>query len=255
MNEPMPSSPAPSVPAPSASASLQPGSAPAPLKLISSMATRALLAELAAVWQAEPEAAKLSLEAVGGVDAARRVAAGEAFDVVVLAADALDKLIAAGHVLGPRVDLLRSDVAVAVRAGAATPDIDSEAALQRALHAARSVGYSTGPSGTQLLALFERWGMTEAMRAKLVQAPAGVPVGELVASGRVELGFQQLSELMSLPGIQLVGLLPAPVQITTVFAAAVAATSAQPEATRALLAWLAAPERATILQRHGMRPA
>jgi molybdate transport system substrate-binding protein len=226
-----------------------------PLRLISSMATRALLAELAAAWQAEPPRQPLAIESVGGVDAARRVAAGEAFDAVVLAADALDKLIAAGHVIGPRMDLVRSDVAVAVRTGAPWPSIDSEDALRQAVCAAGSIGYSTGPSGTQLLQLFARWGVAEALQTRLVQTPAGVPVGQLVAEGRVELGFQQLSELMTLPGIEVLGTLPEPVCITTVFAAGVAAASPRADAVRALLAWLADPLRAAIKQRHGMHAA
>ncbi|HNT40155.1 MAG TPA: substrate-binding domain-containing protein [Rubrivivax sp.] len=226
-----------------------------PLKLISSMATRALLAELATAWQAEHPQAPLAIESVGGVDAARRVAAAEAFDGVVLAADAIDRLIASGHVLGPRVDLVRSGVAVAVREGDAPPDIGSEAALQRAVRAARTIGYSTGPSGTQLLALFERWGLIDALRARLVQAPSGTPVGRLVAEGRVELGFQQRSELLGLAGIRIVGDMPEPVQITTVFAAGLATVSARAEEVRALLGWLASPAVAAVKQRHGMEAA
>lgn len=226
-----------------------------PLALISSMATRALLAELAAAWQREHPQQPVTVESVGGVDAVRRVAAGEVFDGVVLASDAIDKLIAGGHVLGPRVDLVRSSVAIAVREGAVPPEIGSEEALLRAVRAASSIGYSTGPSGTQLLALFERWGIADELRARLVQSPAGVPVGRLVAEGRVELGFQQLSELMSLPGIRVVGLMPAPVQITTIFSAGVAAASSRAEAVRALLAWLASPAVAPVKQRHGMEAA
>lgn len=229
--------------------------APAALRLISSMATRALLAELAQAWQATHTQQPLAIESVGGVDAAARVAAGEAFDGVVLAADAIDRLLQAGHVQGPRVDLVRSGVAVAVRAGAPLPDIGSEEALQRSVRAARSIGYSTGPSGTQLLALFARWGLRDELQARLLQAPPGVPVGQLVSEGRIELGFQQLSELMNLPGIQVVGTLPAPVQINTVFAAAVATTSRRPQEVQALLAWLAAPPTAPIKQRHGMAAA
>lgn len=225
------------------------------LHCISSMATRLLLGDLAAQWQ-QHSGVETRVESVGGVDAAKRVAAGEAFDVVVLASDALAKLQATGHVVaGSCVDLVRSGVAVAVREGAAKPDIGSEAALQRAVQAARSIGYSTGPSGTQLLALFERWGLADALREKLVQAPPGVPVGQLVAEGRVELGFQQSSELMSLPGITVLGAMPAPVQITTVFSAGLATASERPDAVRPLLAWLAAPAQAAIKARQGMEAA
>jgi molybdate transport system substrate-binding protein len=222
---------------------------------ISSMATRALLADLVADWQAQGGAA-VAIESVGGVDAARRVAAGEALDLVVLASDAIDKLLAGGHLLaGSRVDLVHSAVAVAVRSGAAQPDIGNEDALRAAVLAAPSIGYSTGPSGTQLLQLFDRWGIADQLQGRLVQARAGVPVGSLVASGEVALGFQQRSELMGLAGIQLLGELPAPVQIHTIFSGAVAGTSRQADCVRALLAWLAAPATAAAKQRHGMAAA
>ena len=138
---------------------------------------------------------------VGGVDAARRVSDGEPFDFVVLAADAIEKLAAAGRVdPGSRTDLARSGVAIAVAAGASRPDIGTESALRDAVLHARSIGYSTGPSGTHLVRLFERWGIAEAIAPRIVQASPGVPVATLVARGEVELGFQQLSELMQRAG-------------------------------------------------------
>lgn len=219
------------------------------------MATRLVLAELIAAWQ-QRSGVRVALESVGGVDAAKRVAAGEPFDLVFLASDAIDKLIAAGHVLaGSRVDLVRSGVAVAVRAGAPRPDIASEAALRAAVLGARSLGYSTGPSGVALAQLFERWGIAEQIRDRIVTPPPGVPVGSLVASGEVELGFQQLSELLPLPGITVLGPLPEAVQIVTIFSGGVCAAARQPQAARALLQALAAPETADIKRRHGMEPA
>ena len=221
---------------------------------ISSMATRALLTELAADYRQQRGVAVV-FESVGGVDAARRVQAGEAFDLVVLASDAVDRLAASGHVLGAsKVDLVSSGVAVAVRAGAPQPDIGTEAALRQALLAAISIGYSTGPSGVQLIALFERWGIAETLRDRLVQAPAGIPVGALVARGEVALGFQQLSELMHLDGIQVVGPLPPAVQIVTVFSAAVCSTCQQPAAAGELLDFLMSPQAAEAKRRHGMAP-
>ena len=226
-----------------------------PLAGISSMATRALLAELADAWRARTDSA-VAFESVGGVDAARRVAAGEAFDIVVLAAEAIARLAGAGHVVtGSAVALAHSGVAIAVRTGAQRPDIGSEAALREAVLAARSVGYSTGPSGTALMALFERWGIAAAVGERLVQAPAGVPVGSLVARGEVELGFQQLSELMLLPGIDLLGAMPPEIAIVTTFSAGVCARSARPEAARALIAFLNSADSAAAKQRHGMAPA
>jgi len=222
---------------------------------ISSMATRLLLADLADAWR-QHGGSEVGFESVGGVDAARRIEAGEPFDLVVLAADAIDKLLASGRaVAGSRTDLVRSAVAVAVRAGAPRPDIGSEAALRQSLCAARSIGYSTGPSGVALLGLFERWGLAETLRERLVQAPPGVPVGALVARGEVELGFQQRSELMHLQGIELLGEMPAGTQILTIFSAALCASSAQPGAVRELLAFLRLPATAEIKRRHGFEPA
>lgn len=222
---------------------------------ISSMATRLVLAELAEAYQ-RASGQRLRIESVGGVDAAKRVAAGEAFDVVILASDAIDKLIAAGHVLaGSRVDLVHSGVAVAVRAGAAPPDISSEDAVRAAVQAARSVSYSTGPSGVALAKLFERWGLAEELKTRLVTPPPGIPVGSLVAKGEVALGFQQLSELINLEGIRVVGPLPPAIQITTTFSAGICSTSRQPEAVRALLDYLRAPATAEAKRRQGMEPA
>ena len=129
------------------------------------------------------------------------------------------------------------------------------AALTAAGLAARTVGYSTGPSGVKLARLFERWGIAEQIADRIVTAPPGVPVGALVAQGAVELGFQQLSELMNLEGITLLGPLPPEVQITTTFSAGIATTSSRPEAVRELLDFLASPATAEAKRRNGMDPA
>jgi molybdate transport system substrate-binding protein len=225
------------------------------LKLISSMATRQVLAELAAAWQ-KSSGVEVSIESVGGVDAAKRVQAGEAFDGVVLASDAIDKLIAGGQaVVGSRVDLVRSSVAIAVKAGGPRPDISSEAALRSAIEAAPTIGYSTGPSGTALVKLFEKWGILELLEPRIVQAPPGVPVGTLVARGEVALGFQQLSELMHLGGIDVVGTMPEAISITTIFSAATCAVSKQGEAFGRLAAFMASEQADAVKRSQGMEPA
>lgn len=222
---------------------------------ISSMATRLLLTELLQAWHGrggEP----VQISSVGGVDAAKRVAGGEAFDLVVLASDAIERLIAGGHaVAGSRVDLVHSGVAVAVRAGTPLPDLSDEAAVRAAVRAAPSLSYSTGPSGVALAALFERWGVMDEIRARILTPPPGVPVGSLLASGQVALGFQQLSELMHVDGISIAGPLPDPIQIDTLFSGAVCATSTRASAVRQLLAFMASPEAAPAKQRQGMTPA
>lgn len=221
---------------------------------ISSMATRAVLAELAQGFEART-GVKVAIESVGGVDAAKRVAAGESFDLVLLASDALDKLITSGHVTPGRVDYVHSPVAIAVPAGQPAPDVSSEAALRAAVEAAASIGYSTGPSGQHLMRLFERWGVADALASRTVQAKPGVPVGSQVARGEVSLGFQQLSELQGLPGITIVGLLPPDCAFITTFSGCVANASQQPELAQAFLAHLNTPLTAAIKQRHGMTPA
>jgi molybdate transport system substrate-binding protein len=230
-----------------------------PIQGLCSMATRGLLDDLAAM-HAQRTGVPVCFLAIGGVEAARRVSEGERFDVVVLASEAIDKLLAAGKLdAAGKVDLVRSGVAMAVRAGAPRPDISTEDALRSAVLAAPRIAYSTGPSGVALAALFERWGIAGDIRSRLVQAPPGVPVGALLARGDAELGFQQLSELIGVDGIALVGPLPPAVQITTVFSAAPAAPGigggAEPEAVRALLAFMGSAQSADTKRRHGMEPA
>lgn len=224
------------------------------LKGISSMATRQLLAELTALWR-ERSGQDVAIESVGGVDAAKRVQAGEAFDLVILASDAIDKLMAA-RCLEPdsKVDIVLSGTSVAVPAGAIVPDISSEEAVRAAVRAAPSLSYSTGPSGVALAALFERWGIAEQVKPKIVTPPPGTPVGSLVAKGEVALGFQQLSELIHVQGIRIVGPLPPAIAIDTVFSGAVRKGSAQAGAAREVLAFMASPETAAAKRRQGMLP-
>lgn len=227
------------------------------LRGISSMATRQLLADLVQAWTGR--GLPVGIESVGGVDAARRVMADEAFDLVVLASDAIDRLMAAGKLLpGSRVDLVHSGVSIAVGAGQALPDIATEQALRKTVQTVGRIGFSTGPSGVALQQLFTTWGLAGELADRLVQAPAGVPVASLVARGEVDLGFQQLSELLHMPGITIVGPMPPEVAIVTTFSAAVCATCADPvrqAATRAFIEFMASPECSAAKQRQGMEPA
>ena len=219
------------------------------------MATRQLLAELMAAYF-ERSGQAVAMESVGGVDAAKRVQAGEAFDVVILASDAMAKLIAAGHLRADSLtELVHSGVAVAVRAGTTAPDIGSEDAVRLAVLAAPTLSYSTGPSGAALAKLFERWGIADQMKPRIVTAPPGVPVGSLVARGEVALGFQQLSELIHVDGITIVGPLPSAIQITTTFSAAMTSGCKRAAEVRALLDFMASNDAAAAKQRQGMAPA
>lgn len=231
-------------------------SEPLILGVISSMATKKLLADLGARYESAHPGVRVQVESVGGVDAARRVQDGEAFDGVILAAKAIDELTAAGRIVaGSRADLVKSGVSIAVRAGAPRPDISTEEAVKQAVRTARTVSYSTGPSGVHLQKLFERWGIADEIRPRMVQAKPGVPVGSLVASGEVELGFQQLSELMHLQGIDVLGPLPAAIQTITTFSGGVATASTRPDAVVALLSWMSSAQAEAAKRANGMEPA
>lgn len=221
---------------------------------ISSMATRQILAELSGAYQARTGRI-VAIESVGGVDAAKRIRAGEKFDIVVLAGDAMKKLEADGFLKSDsRAGFAESSIAVAVRSGTRHPDLASEAATKAAVLAAQSVGYSTGPSGTHVLKLLEKWGLDAKDTKRVVQAPPGVPVGTLVARGEVEFGFQQLSEFLEVPGIEVAGLLPAEIQSVTQFACGVGAQAANEAGARDLIAYLTSPDTNATKCKHGMEP-
>jgi len=226
------------------------------LRGISSMATKALLNDLTQAYQAQT-GVTVQIESVGGVDAAKRVQAGEAFDVVLLASDAIERLIASGHVQGgSRHDWVRSPVAVAVQAGAARPDLSHEAAVKAAVLASPTLSYSTGPSGVYLEKLFDRWGIAEQVKPRIVVPPPGTPVGALVASGKAALGFQQLSELIALPGIDVLGTLPADVAFITTFSSGIlsviASDAARVAAVQAFLQFLTSAGVEDVKRKHGM---
>jgi molybdate transport system substrate-binding protein len=222
---------------------------------VSSMATRQILADLAGAYE-QRTGRRVAIEAVGGVEAARRVRAGEPTDVVVLASKVMEQLEAEGHLVpGSRADFARSGIAVAVRSDAPRPNIGDEESVKRAILEASKICYSTGPSGDHLKRLWERWGIAEAVSQRALQAPPGVPVATVVARGEADLGFQQLSELLNVPGVEIVGPLPPEIQAVTVFSAGVSSTSSQQDEARALVAYLTSPDADTAKRQHGMEPA
>ena len=225
----------------------------APVKVLSSMAAREVLAELIRGFPAQT-GQPVAAEAAGGVDVAKRIQAGDDADVVVLSDTAIDKLIAAGLLAAGRVDLVKSGVAIAVRSGAGRPDVSTEAAVQAAVLAASTLSYSTGPSGVYLEQLFARWGILESIRSRIVVPPPGVPVASLVASGKAALGFQQLSELLNVAGIEVLGPLPAAIQSITTFSAGISVRCQQPQVALQLLNYMRLPGATVVKHRYGMEP-
>lgn len=190
---------------------------------------------------------------VPSVQMMTRLKGGETVDLVILSAASLDELTNAG-IVGPRVDLAKSGVGLAVRAGAPKPDISSAEALKRAVLAAKSVVYSTGPSGIYLAGLFERMGIAQQVNSKLKKVQ-GEPAGAAVARGEAEIGFQQMSELLPVPGIDIVGPLSPDVQKITTFSAGFHVAAKESDAAKALVEFLTAPAAAPLIREKGMEPA
>jgi molybdate transport system substrate-binding protein len=184
-----------------------------------------------------------------------RLRRGEPIDVVIMVGYALGKLIEEGKVLPEsRVDLARSAIGVAVRAGAPKPDISSVEALKRTLLAAKSIAYSDSASGVYISTeMFKRLGIADAVAGKSRMIPAE-PVGEVVARGEAEIGFQQISELKPVRGIDIVGPLPPELQKYTVFSAGIVAGAREPDAAKALIGFLASPAAAPAIAESGMEP-
>jgi molybdate transport system substrate-binding protein len=223
------------------------------MRVLSSLAIREPYLELCPQFEKQT-GHKVDTEWRGVVEILKRIKAGEAPDLVIGWRAAMDELGELGKVAGI-VDLAKSWVAVAVKKGAKRPDLGSAESLKRALRAARSAAYSSGPSGMYLKDLFARWGLAEEMKGRLTQTPPGTMVGPLVASGEAEIGFQQMSELQAVAGIDIVGPLPAEIQVVTTFSGGVHVAAKEGEAARAWMDFIASPRSAAVLRKHGMEPA
>ena len=184
-----------------------------------------------------------------------RLGRGEPADVLIMVGYALGDLAKDGKVIADsRVDLVKSLIGVAVKAGAPKPDISSVDALKRTLLAAKSIAYSDSASGVYVSTeMFAKLGITEEMKDKARKIPA-TPVGEIVAHGDAEIGFQQFSELMPVQGIDIVGPLPSELQKVTVFSAGIATVSKEPDAGKALIKFLASPKARAEIVKSGMEP-
>ena len=227
------------------------------LRGISSMATKSVLSQLSIIYF-DKFNIRIDIESVGGVEAVKRIQSNEHFDLVLLGSDSIDRLMTEGHLLAnSRHDWVESQIAVAIPSGSKQPDISSSLAVKNTIISCTSLSYSTGPSGVYLEKLFDSWGITDKVKSCLVVPPPGTPVGSLVASGKVLLGFQQLSELISIPGIEVLGTLPREIAYTTIFSSGLPLVLTSQEnrlkAVKDFLNFLISKEVETIKITNGMK--
>jgi molybdate transport system substrate-binding protein len=223
------------------------------VKLLASGALREALEELLPEFE-RAGAHKVALTIAGTAGIVNRMQKGEVTDVVILADYALAGLTREGKVVdGSRADFARAGVGVAVAKGAPRPDIGSAEALRRTLLAARSIAHSRGPSGIYLAGLFRKLGIADELKAK-VKEVEGEPVARLVARGEIQIGFQQISEIIHVAGVDYIGPLPPDVQHITVFASGLASTAKETDAAKALVRFLTGPAAGSVLKKHGLEP-
>jgi molybdate transport system substrate-binding protein len=226
----------------------------AEIRVLASNAIKAAYLELVPQFEKTTEH-KVNTTWSGTLDIKKRIAAGETYDLLIMAAPELEEFIKQGKIAaGSRIDLVKSGVGIAVKAGAPKPDISSVESIKAALLSAKSVGYSQGPSGAYLVGLFQKMGIADTIKDKVKVSVVGQPVGNMVASGEAEIGFQQVSELLPVKGIDFLGPLPASIQQITTFSAGQFAAAKEPAAAKALAAFLAAPATTAVKQKHGLDP-
>jgi molybdate transport system substrate-binding protein len=226
----------------------------AEIKVLSTQATEEAYRELVPQFE-KATGHKVTTVFTGTLGAQKRLAEGENYDMIIMSAPSIDAQIKAGKVVaGSRVDIAKSGVGVGVPKGAPKPDISTTKALKKSLLAAKSIGYSTGPSGVYVISLFEKLGLADQVKDRLKQTPTGVFVGTIIASREVEIGFQQVSELTNFPGVDYVGPLPANVQNTTVFSSGMIVDAKEAEAAKALVKFLTSPDAGSAFKKRGMEP-
>ena len=224
------------------------------IKVLSSNATKEAYTELFPQFE-KASGHKIVITWAGTNDIKKKIAAGEVYDLIVIASPEMDAFIKDGKVVaGSKADLVKSAVGVGVKAGAPRPDFSTADALKKTLIAAKSVGYSQGPSGVYMASLFEKMGIADQVKAKAKVTQPGVPVATVIRSGEAEIGFQQVSELIHEQGIDFLGPLPAEIQRITTFSGGIHAQSKEQAPARALQSFLTAPERVPDLKRHGLSP-
>jgi molybdate transport system substrate-binding protein len=224
----------------------------AEIKLLASSAMKDAYLELIPQFE-KATGHKVSAAWSSTPDVQKRSAAGEAADLIILGDSGTEELIKQGKLApGSRANFAKSGIGVAVRAGTPKPDISSADAVKRSVLAAKSVAYSAGASGTYLVSMFEKLGISDQVKSKTAAVKPGEPVGEVVARGDAEIGFHQMSELIRVKGIQILGPLPAEIQNITVYSGGIHSATKEADGATALVKFLTAPAVAPIIKKHGL---
>lgn len=224
----------------------------AEIKVLSSIATKEAYLELVPQFESATSH-QVSTTWAGTTAIMQRMAAGECYDLIIISSTELEELIRQGKIVaGSRVDLAKSGIGIAVRAGTPRPDVRSSAGLKQALLAAKTIGYTSGPSGVYMAGLIEKMGIAAEVKPKHRGVPSGGTIGTIVASGGAEIGFQQVSELVHIPGIDYIGPLPPDIQCVTVFSCGLQAGASQREAAKALMGFLTTPAAKNVMTKHGL---
>jgi molybdate transport system substrate-binding protein len=224
----------------------------AEIKVLSSIATKEAYLELVPQFESATSH-QVSTTWAGTTAIMQRMAAGECYDLIIISSTELEELITQGKIVaGSRVDLAKSGIGIAVRAGTPRPDVRSSAGLKQALLAAKTIGYTSGPSGVYMAGLIEKMGIAAEVKPKHRGVPSGGTIGTIVASGGAEIGFQQVSELVHIPGIDYIGPLPPDIQCVTVFSCGLQAGASQRDAAKALMGFLTTPAAKNVMTKHGL---
>jgi molybdate transport system substrate-binding protein len=227
----------------------------AEINVIASTAMREVLEELVPMFE-RASGHKVTVSFQSGAVLPAKIKEGAQADLIVTTPETIDDLVSAGKVFpNSRMDFVRSGAGVAVRAGAPKPDISTPDAFRAALLAAKSVGYSQGPSGVHFLSVLARLGIADQIKAKGVVPPLGQRVGTLVAKGEAEIGIQQITELLQIPGIDFVGPLPNELQANIVYSTATPANAKERGDAAALVKFLSSAPALPIIRKVGLEPA
>ena len=233
---------------------MSPAAEAAEIKVIAANAVKDGYTEIVAAFE-KSSGHKVITTWAGTVNTTKRVGDGEVFDLVIVGSPNIDQLISAGKlVAGSRVDFAKTGIGVAIRSGLPKPDISSSDAIRAAVLGANSIVYSAGPSGAHVRELLKKLGIAEQVASRVKQPSSGAEVATILARGEADFGFAQVSEFMNVTGLIDLGPLPASIQNFTIYAVGLHSEAASPDAAKALVRHLTAPEATNAIKKMGMEP-